>query len=42
MGIDATTKLREEGFVRESQELAIADNETQKLVERKWKEYGFH
>jgi 4-hydroxy-3-polyprenylbenzoate decarboxylase len=42
MGIDATTKLREEGFVRESQKLAIADNETQKLVERKWKEYGFH
>lgn len=40
LGIDATTKWKEEGYEREVQELAIVDDETKNLVDRRWKEYG--
>ena len=39
MGIDATQKTREEGYTREIQQLAIVDDETKALVDRRWKEY---
>lgn len=39
MGIDATQKTREEGYMREIQQLAVADDETRALVDRRWKEY---
>lgn len=39
MGIDATQKTREEGYMREIQQLAVVDKETKALVDRKWKEY---
>jgi 4-hydroxy-3-polyprenylbenzoate decarboxylase len=41
MGIDATTKWKEEGYTRAAQELAVVDEETQMLVKSKWREYGF-
>jgi 4-hydroxy-3-polyprenylbenzoate decarboxylase len=41
MGIDATSKWRDEGYAREAQELAVVDEETRSLVNRKWREYGF-
>ena len=41
IGIDATTKWKEEGYTREAQELAVADEETEALVDSKWREYGF-
>jgi 4-hydroxy-3-polyprenylbenzoate decarboxylase len=41
MGIDATTKTKEEGFTREIQQLAEVDNDTKTLVDRKWIDYGF-
>ena len=41
MGIDATTKWKEEGYTREIQQLATVDYETFELVNNKWKEYGF-
>jgi 4-hydroxy-3-polyprenylbenzoate decarboxylase len=41
MGIDATTKWKEEGYTREIQQLATVDDETFELVNKKWKEYGF-
>jgi 4-hydroxy-3-polyprenylbenzoate decarboxylase len=41
MGIDATTKWKEEGYTREIQQLATVDDETFELVNNKWKEYGF-
>lgn len=41
MGIDATTKTKEEGFNREVQKLATVDDETKNLVDRRWKDYGF-
>lgn len=41
MGIDATTKTREEGFNREIQKRATVDDETKNLVDNRWKEYGF-
>jgi 4-hydroxy-3-polyprenylbenzoate decarboxylase len=41
LGIDATTKWREEGYTREAQELAVVDDETRSLVNSRWKEYGF-
>ena len=41
MGIDATTKWREEGYTREMQQLATVDEGTAALVNNKWKEYGF-
>ena len=39
LGIDATTKWKEEGYMREIQELAIVDDETKGLVDKKWREY---
>ena len=39
MGIDATQKTREEGYMREIQELAVVDDATKALVDRRWKEY---
>jgi 4-hydroxy-3-polyprenylbenzoate decarboxylase len=41
MGIDATTKWKEEGFTREIQQQAIVDNLTKAFVDKKWKEFGF-
>ena len=41
MGIDATTKWKEEGYTREIQQLATVDEGTAALVNNKWKEYGF-
>jgi 4-hydroxy-3-polyprenylbenzoate decarboxylase len=41
MGIDATTKWKEEGFTREIQQQVIVDNLTKEFVDKKWKEYGF-
>lgn len=40
LGIDATTKWKEEGYEREVQEFAIVDDETKNLVDRRWQEYG--
>lgn len=40
LGIDATTKWKEEGFEREIQELAVVDDQTKNLVDQKWSEYG--
>lgn len=40
MGIDATTKWKEEGFLREIQEEVAVDNETKALVDKKWTQYG--
>src|SRR5690606_7515426 len=39
LGIDATTKTREEGYMREIQQLAVVDEETKALVDKKWREY---
>jgi 4-hydroxy-3-polyprenylbenzoate decarboxylase len=39
MGIDATQKTREEGYIREIQQLAVVDEKTKALVDRRWKEY---
>ncbi len=39
LGIDATTKSREEGYMREIQQLAVVDDDTKALVDRKWSEY---
>ena len=41
LGIDATQKTSEEGFNREIQEMIVTDDETKKLVDSKWNEYGF-
>ena len=41
MGIDATTKWREEGFFREIQEEVQVDEVTKILVDKKWSMYGF-
>jgi 4-hydroxy-3-polyprenylbenzoate decarboxylase len=41
LGIDATTKWREEGYTREIQQLATVDDRTKAIVEEKWKAYGF-
>ena len=40
LGIDATQKTAEEGFAREIQEKVQVDDETKKLVDSKWSEYG--
>jgi 4-hydroxy-3-polyprenylbenzoate decarboxylase len=40
LGIDATQKTREEGFMREIQQQVKVDNETKKLVDSKWSSYG--
>jgi 4-hydroxy-3-polyprenylbenzoate decarboxylase len=39
LGIDATTKWKEEGYLREIQQLAVVDEETKTLVDKKWREY---
>jgi 4-hydroxy-3-polyprenylbenzoate decarboxylase len=39
LGIDATTKSREEGYMREIQQLAVVDEKTKVLVDKKWDEY---
>jgi 4-hydroxy-3-polyprenylbenzoate decarboxylase len=39
LGIDATTKTKEEGFLREVQQLAVVDEKTKTLVDKKWREY---
>jgi len=40
LGIDATTKWKEEGYEREVQELANIDDQTKNLVDKRWHEYG--
>ncbi|MGI0049988.1 MAG: menaquinone biosynthesis decarboxylase, partial [Nitrososphaera sp.] len=39
LGIDATTKWKEEGYMREIQQLATVDKETKEMVDKKWHEY---
>jgi 4-hydroxy-3-polyprenylbenzoate decarboxylase len=39
LGIDATTKTREEGYMREIQQLAEVDEQTKSLVDKRWREY---
>lgn len=41
MGIDATRKLKEEGYNRSWPEIARPTKETLELIDRKWSEYGF-
>lgn len=41
MGIDATRKTREEGMMRDWPEEIYMTEEIKKLVDRRWKEYGF-
>ncbi|MFQ5912786.1 MAG: menaquinone biosynthesis decarboxylase [Nitrospinota bacterium] len=41
MGIDATTKWKEEGFEREWPAIARMSDDVKALVDRRWKEYGF-
>ncbi len=41
MGIDATRKTREEGMMREWPEELFMSEEVKKLVDSRWKEYGF-
>ena len=41
MGIDATTKTAEEGFLREIQKPVEVDYDTKNLVDKKWINYGF-
>ena len=40
LGIDATQKTAEDGFEREIQEKVQVDDETKKLVDSKWTNYG--
>ncbi|HZC88613.1 MAG TPA: menaquinone biosynthesis decarboxylase [Nitrososphaera sp.] len=39
LGIDATTKWKEEGYMREIQQLAVVDEETKVLVDKRWRDY---
>jgi len=41
MGIDATKKMKEEGYERPIQEEAVPNKSTVSLVTKKWNEYGF-
>ena len=41
MGIDATKKWKSEGFQRDWPEEIVMSEEIKKLVDRRWKEYGF-
>src|SRR5919112_2962120 len=41
IGIDATTKWKEEGYNREIQKLAQVDDSTKSIVDKKWQDYGF-
>jgi len=40
LGIDATQKTKEEGFEREIQEEVKVDDDTKKMVDSKWSNYG--
>src|SRR5919106_247672 len=40
MGIDATAKWKEEGYLREPQQLVRVDEQTKMIVDNNWKEYG--
>ena len=40
LGIDATTKWREEGYNREIQQIAQVDDNTRSYVDNRWVEYG--
>jgi 4-hydroxy-3-polyprenylbenzoate decarboxylase len=40
IGIDATSKWKEEGYNREIQQLAQVDDETKSFVNSRWQEYG--
>jgi len=40
LGIDATQKTKEEGYLREIQELVKTDDSTKNLVDSKWSSYG--
>ena len=40
MGIDATQKTREEGYMREIQQQVQVDEKTKNLVDSKWSDYG--
>ena len=40
MGIDATQKTREEGYLREIQQQVKVDEDTKNLVDSKWSSYG--
>jgi 4-hydroxy-3-polyprenylbenzoate decarboxylase len=40
LGIDATTKWKEEGYLRDVQQLAEVDQNTKLYVDKKWQEYG--
>jgi 4-hydroxy-3-polyprenylbenzoate decarboxylase len=40
IGIDATTKWKEEGYNREVQQLVQADGDTKSYVDKRWQEYG--
>jgi 4-hydroxy-3-polyprenylbenzoate decarboxylase len=39
LGMDATTKWKEEGYLREIQQLATVDEQTKTIVDKKWHEY---
>jgi 4-hydroxy-3-polyprenylbenzoate decarboxylase len=39
LGVDATTKWKEEGYMREIQQLAVVDEKTKMLVDKRWNEY---
>jgi 4-hydroxy-3-polyprenylbenzoate decarboxylase len=41
MGIDATTKWKEEGHLREWPKDIVMSTEIKELVDRKWRSYGF-
>ena len=40
LGIDATTKWKEEGYNREIQQLVQVDGNTKSYVDKRWQEYG--
>jgi 4-hydroxy-3-polyprenylbenzoate decarboxylase len=40
MGIDATQKTREEGYMREIQQQVKVDEKTKNLVDSRWVDYG--
>jgi 4-hydroxy-3-polyprenylbenzoate decarboxylase len=40
LGIDATTKWKEEGYNREIQQIAQVDDNTRSYVDKRWDEYG--
>ena len=40
MGIDATQKTCEEGYMREIQQQVKVDEKTKNLVDSRWSDYG--